>query len=142
MTDKTDFWIDNPEQPDLNPGDLYFLIEKSNTINRWHRHELRLTPPKTNQSFQYRIHGWCGTYNDISTYGSGIVQITQIAKNGRVQLHRLTEDSDKFDFQIRSPIDAPKITRFLEETGFDEFTWTVADLPPGAESDIKDYYGK
>ena len=49
--------------------------------------------------------GWCGTYNDVGTYGNGAVEVVKVAKNGRVQVRQLADEA----------LDA-----FLDESGFPE----------------------
>ena len=56
------------------------------------RYELRSTPAHTNQSHEPRLHGWCGTYNDLSTSARGMVRVERMAKNGRAYVRELEGD--------------------------------------------------
>jgi len=79
----------------LSVGDVGFLIEKANPYNGgWERWELRDTPPYTNQSHMPRLHGWCGSYNDVSTHGHGVGEVIRVAKNGRC-LIKILEGEDQ-----------------------------------------------
>jgi hypothetical protein len=69
-----------------------------------HRHELRLRPPYTNQSREPRPKGWCGSYNNVSTYGRGIWRVIRRVENGRCKIEEIT-DSDR-------------LANFLEEFGY------------------------
>jgi hypothetical protein len=98
-------WIGPYGCEDHKVGDRAFLVEKQHNTKGQHYYELRDTPPQTNQSFAYRLEGWCGTYNDLATYGAGAVEVVKIAKNGRLQVRQL--DGDALD-------------AFLDESGFPE----------------------
>jgi hypothetical protein len=83
----TTLWI-GPDET-LTAGQIGFLVEKSHTLNGWTRYELRDTPPYTNQSRQPMLHGWCGSYNDLSTSGHGMARVVRLAKNGRALVQEL-----------------------------------------------------
>lgn len=52
-----------------------------------------VTPPAhTNQSHKPRLRGWCGSWNDTSTYGRGVWEVVRVAKNGRCLLSELDGD--------------------------------------------------
>lgn len=70
MTTKMTRWI-GPD-PMLSVGNTGFLIEHYNELSGGSRFELRDTPPYTNQSHQPRLSGWCGTWNNVGTYGHGL----------------------------------------------------------------------
>lgn len=130
MATNNTLWIDgfNPsyESSPCNVGDVFFLIEHSNPVRRSESHSLDLRPPKTNQSFEYRVHGWCGSWNDNNTYGCGIVQVARVAKNGRIKVRLLTAagNSKTDDFIVRKADDCSLIEKFLEDNGFsEEFSW-------------------
>lgn len=112
----TTIWIDGPDHISTPVGAAFFLVEHSHCTKRWTRHELRDTPPRTNQSFEARPRGWCGTTNDVSTHGRGVWRVTRVAKNGRVQLVRVTDPAE--------------LREYLDEVGFpdliDELTETAA----------------
>jgi len=80
-------WIGPDEN--LKVGDVGFLIEFSNAIRGSEHYGVRDTPAHTNQSHQPRLHGWCGTYNDLATYGRGMVRVERVAKNGRALVRQL-----------------------------------------------------
>jgi hypothetical protein len=85
MTDTR--WI-GPDDT-LSVGDVGFLINFSNVIRGSERYEVRDTPAYTNVSNEPRLHGWCGTYNDLSTHACGMVRVERIAKNGRAFVREL-----------------------------------------------------
>ena len=80
-------WIGPDES--LRVGDTGFLILLSHP-GRTDRYIVRGTPARTNQSFENRLYGWCGSYNDLSTYACGIVRVVRVARNGRVLVAQLT----------------------------------------------------
>ena len=86
----TTMWIGPDEN--LNVGSIGFLIEISNAISGYERYELRDTPPYTNQSHKPVLDGWCGSYNDTSTYGKGMWVVERMAKNGRALIRELEGD--------------------------------------------------
>lgn len=75
-------WI-GVEGDDFAPGQTGFLVETSHATKGWTRYQLRDWPAKTNQSFEPRLHGWCGSHNDVSTNGRGVARAERVAKNGR-----------------------------------------------------------
>lgn len=84
-------WIDGSERGN-EVGQVGFLIRKSNPVKRFESFELRDTPPKKNQSFEPVLRGWCGSYNDLNTYGEGLWRVARVAKNGRAMLVELEGD--------------------------------------------------
>ena len=83
----TSMWI-GPDET-LSAGDVGFLIAKTNILRGSTRYELRGIPAHTNQSHEPRLHGWCGTYNDLSTGARGVVRVERTAKNGRAFVREL-----------------------------------------------------
>lgn len=83
-------WIGPDES--LSVGDVGFLIEISNDVQRYERWVLRDTPAAENQSRRPRLHGWCGSYNGTSTNAHGMGKVVRTAKNGRAQVVSLTGD--------------------------------------------------
>lgn len=112
----TTIWMDGPDHISTPVGSAYFLVEHHHTLRGSRRHELRDTPPRTNQSFEPRPVGWCGTTNNVATFGRGVWRVTRVAKNGRVHLSQVT--------------DRDEIAAYLEEAGFpdllDELTTDAA----------------
>lgn len=82
-------WIGN-ESDAFTVGQVGFLVEISHATKGWTRYEVREHPPKTNQSFKPMLRGWCGSYNDVSTYGLGMVRVERVTKNGRAFVRELT----------------------------------------------------
>ncbi len=76
-------WIGPAE--DLSVGDVGFLIEFSpdGKASNW---VLRGNPAHTNQSHEPRLHGWCGSWNNVSTNAHGVWKVVKTAKNGRAQV--------------------------------------------------------
>lgn len=101
----TTTWIGPLWDENYKVGDKAFLVRKSHNARGSESYELRDTPPQTNQSFEYRLNGWCGTYNDLATYGEGAVKVVRIAKNGRLQVAQL---------------DGNELREMLDEFGFPE----------------------
>lgn len=110
-------WIDGPDHITAPVGSTWFLVSHSHALKSWTRYELRDSPPKTNQSFEDTPIGWCGTYNDVATYGRGVWRVVRVAKNGRVQLARVT--------------DRAEIAAYLDEIGFPDL---VDECIPDAET--------
>ena len=109
MTSKEAMWI-GPTNDVINGfevGMTGFLIHKSNSIAGWDRYEIRDTPAHTNQSHKPRLKGWCGTYNDVATYGAGMVRVERVARNGRAFVRQLAGDD---------------LEQALEELGYPDLT--------------------
>ncbi len=81
-------WI-GTEADQFEVGQTGFLVELHDTMKGWRRFDLRDHPPKTNQSFEPRLHGWCGTSNDVAAYGRGFARVDRVAKNGRAFVREL-----------------------------------------------------
>lgn len=86
-------------------GDQAFLVSFSNTSSGSTGYVLRDQPAYTNRSNKPRLTGWCGTYNNVATYGEGAWKVVRIAKSGRYLIQRL-EDTE--------------LAEFLEEMGYPE----------------------
>ena len=106
-------WIDGSGNETV--GDAGFLVHIENQVKGWERFELRDRPPYTNQSREPMPIGWCGSHNDTSTYGKGVWQVVQVARNGRVQINKV--------------LDRDKLEAFLNEYGYPEL---LDDLTPDA----------
>ena len=87
---KTQKWID--EQPGYAVGSAGFLIEFSNENTGGSRFSLDDRPPYTNQSHEPRLSGWCGSYNNVGTYGRGAWRVVKEAQNGRLKIEKLAGD--------------------------------------------------
>lgn len=98
-------WIGPDEN--LSVGDVGFLINFSNPIHGSDRYEVRGTPAHTNQSHQPRLHGWCGSYNNLNTNACGMVKVERVAKNGRAFVRQL---------------EGAELAGALEELGYPELT--------------------
>ena len=83
----TAMWIGPDES--LTVGQIGFLIEHSNAFKGWKHYEVRDVPAHTNQSFEPRLHGWCGTYNDRATFAHGMARVERVARNGRAYVRSL-----------------------------------------------------
>ena len=83
----TSMWI-GPDET-LTVGQIGFLVEKRQILKGWERQELRDVPAHTNVSNQPRLHGWCGTYNDLSTHARGMVRVERVVSNGRAYVREL-----------------------------------------------------
>ena len=88
MTDT--LWVGPFYEKSYKTGDRAFLVRKCHKTRGGVSHyELRDTPPRTDQSFEWRLNGWCGTHNDLATYGEGMIEVIKVASNGRLQVRRL-----------------------------------------------------
>lgn len=103
----TSMWIGPDES--LTVGQIGFLVEKHQTMKGWTRYEVRDVPGHTNRSNEPRLHGWCGTYNDLATHGRGMVRVERVAKNGRAYVRELAGD---------------ELAAALDELGYPELTPT------------------
>lgn len=82
-------YIDTTEDMDLKIGTVGFLIESDNPYSGSARAYLSDRPAHTNQSNEPRLSGWCGSYNDVSTYGRGLWRVVKILPNGRVKIEEV-----------------------------------------------------
>lgn len=83
-------WIDEQASDDIDVG---FLIERSNSNRGIASYELREHPAHTNQSHEPRLHGWCGSYNDVSTSACGVWKVSGVSHNARLKLVELKGDA-------------------------------------------------
>lgn len=95
-------WVDGDGE--MTVGSKGFLTCNHHELKGWSRYKLRDMPPKTNSSFEDRPYGWCGTYDNIATYGEGVWEVIRIAKNGRALLQEIT--------------DTETLAGYLDETGY------------------------
>lgn len=96
-------WIDEQEQ--YKAGDKAFLIQFSHENTGAENYVLRDQPAYTNVSRELRLKGWCGSYNNVSTYAFGAWEVIRIAKSGRYLIQELDGDA---------------LNEFLEEMGYPE----------------------
>lgn len=96
---------------DHRVGDRGFLIKKYHYTKQWTRYEISDTAPLTNQSFESRLYGWCGSYNDVSTTACGAVEVAKVAANGRLLVRWL---------------EGEQLAEMLEEFGFPELIGETA----------------
>lgn len=94
-------WIDGQEFD----GDKGFLVEFYNSIAGSWRYVLRSKPAYTNLSNEPRLHGWCGSYMNLSTTGCGAWKVVRIAKSGRILIEEMKGE---------------ELAEFLEEMGYPE----------------------
>lgn len=91
----------------LAVGQTGFLIEKTHSIDGWTLFELRDLPAHTNVARMPKLHGWCGSWNDVSTYGRGVWRVERVARNGRALVRELEGDH---------------LTAALEELGYPDIS--------------------
>lgn len=96
-------WIGPDEN--LILGEVGFLVRLRQEIQGWERIILRDRPVYTHRSRQPLLEGWCGSLNDLSTYGEGMARVERIARNGRALVRSL---------------DGDELVAALEELGFPE----------------------
>lgn len=102
----TTMWIGPDEELEL--GQKGFLVEHSNSNTGSEFYVLRDTPAHTNQSHEPKLHGWCGSYNNVSTHGRGAWRVVRVAKNGRALIEELrgqelVEMLDEFGYPELAP---------------------------------------
>lgn len=73
----------------LTVGQVGFLVRHHSENHGTDRWELRDTPAYTNQSHKPRLNGWCGSWNNVGTYGEGMAEVVKVARNGRAQVRLL-----------------------------------------------------
>lgn len=98
-------WIGPDEN--LKLSDVGFLVHFKNQLKRYERYDLRDTPAHTNESHKPRLHGWCGSYNDLSTYAKGMGKVIRVAKNGRCLIQ---------------PLEGDELQAALEELGYPDLS--------------------
>ncbi len=98
-------WIGPDEN--LTIGEIGFLVRLHQEIEGWERVILRDTPVYTHRSRQPLLEGWCGSFNNLSTYGEGMAKVERIARNGRALVRSL---------------DGDELVAALEELGYPELT--------------------
>lgn len=106
-------WIENDYQHrDYNY--VGFLAHRVDINNGNERYSLDDHPPHGNASGNPKPCGWCGTYNNIATYGMGIWRIVRIARNGRIEITKVTDKDDlmKYLDDVGYP---DLITQIMEE---------------------------
>lgn len=81
-------WI-GIESDQFTAGETGFLVELHHVTKGWRRFELRSHPPRTNMSFVPRLHGWCGTSNDVACHAHGMAVVERVARNGRAFVREL-----------------------------------------------------
>lgn len=89
--DWTTKWIGG-EDDTFKVGDVGFLVNTYHETKLWDVYKLRQHPPKTNQSFQPRVYGWCGTTNGVACNGYGLARVVKVAKNGRAMVKHLSAE--------------------------------------------------
>ena len=104
-------WIDCTDTHEIG-----FLIETSHETAGWTRYELSERPPYTNQSREPRPVGWCGSYNNVATYGRGVWKLAKLLPNGRAQITRVK--------------DPEEIAEFLESVGYGELLGELTEGTP------------
>lgn len=101
----TTMWIGPDDR--LSDGKVGFLVNIENPVRGTDHYELRDNPPTTNQSYRPRLRGWCGSYNDTSTWGMGMWKVERMARNGRAFIRKL---------------DGDELQAALEEFGYPDLT--------------------
>lgn len=105
-TTATSFWIDLNGYDVVKPGAVGYLVSKAHTLKGWETYELRDEPARTNSSRQPKLHGWCGSYNDVSTVAHGIAKVVKVNKaETRAYVTILADD-------------APEAEALKQETGY------------------------
>jgi hypothetical protein len=95
-------WIDSSN---VEVDEIGFLQETFHENTGSKNYRLTDRPPKTNRSFEYKLEGWCGTYNNVATYGRGVWKIIKTLPNERIHIEEVLGDERNM---------------FLKEMGFPE----------------------
>jgi hypothetical protein len=84
-------WIDDDNcEFHWDSDGIGFLVETHRELDGGARtYSLRQHPPRGNQSGAPRLEGWCGSWNNVSTYGRGLARVARRAHNGRLCLARV-----------------------------------------------------
>lgn len=100
-------WIDEQGRDGrgYDLGDTAFLISFYNENDCSTRYVLRDQPAYTNRSNEPLLYGWCGTYNNVGTYGEGAWKVIRIARSGRFLIQEL---------------EGQELEEFLDEMGYPE----------------------
>lgn len=104
-------WIENDYQ---NRGYNYvgFLVCRVNQHGT-ERYNLEDHPPHGNTSGKPTPCGWCGTYNNIATYGMGVWRIVRIARNGRIEIAEVT--------------DKDNLMKYLDDVGYPDLITQIME---------------
>ena len=70
-------------------GDVGFLVEQVNK-HGVKTYSLENHPPRTNESREAKLTGWCGESYDVATYARGMARVVKVAKNGRAHVLAIT----------------------------------------------------
>jgi hypothetical protein len=81
-------WCDE-DDVEVVGSQVGFLVRVVRENERSERHVLKARPAHTNRSHEPRLHGWCGTDDNIARYGCGLARVSRVAGNGRAQLVRV-----------------------------------------------------
>jgi hypothetical protein len=82
-------WIDD-DNCEITSGRIGFLVETDRELDGGAKtYSLRAHPARGNQSGAPTLDGWCGSWNNVSTYGRGLARVARQAKNGRLCLARV-----------------------------------------------------
>lgn len=94
MTSKT-LWIGN-EYISYHEGQTGFLVEiRKDNHGGISSYSLCDYPPRTNESREPRLDGWCGTTDNVACYGRGVARVERLARNGRAFIRRLDGDESR-----------------------------------------------
>jgi hypothetical protein len=92
---KNTIWIDNPDTI-YAEGMTGFLIYRHDESNSVHSRYISAVPARTNRSREAKLHGWCGTTNNIAIYAEGMARIEAInTKTGRAKVTSLSNDETR-----------------------------------------------
>lgn len=84
-------WIDYSGDEVTGIGGMGFVVEVSNPYRGTSTVRLESEPPRTNQSHEPVLNGWCGETNNVSRYGCGAAKIVKLNKAGtRALVRQLT----------------------------------------------------
>lgn len=106
-------WIDdeNCEFP-FGSFRIGFLVEVDREQDGGAKtYSLRQHPARGNQSGAPTLEGWCGSWNNVSTYGRGLARVARQAKNGRLCLARVPATPGLLD-----ELGYPELADELEES--------------------------
>lgn len=87
-------WLKYNPLNEWQKGDVGYLIMTSPDRRGGDYYTLSTAPARTNMSHEPMLEGWCGSYNNVSTYACGVARVVRATEAGCVQVWK-EDDSEK-----------------------------------------------
>lgn len=107
-------WIGTGKRGCYEAGDKGFLVELHHKTEGWTNHQLRAHPAMAAKSFKPYLYGWVDEHSTITTKALGMVQVVQVAPNGRA---------------LVTPLQGDELVAALHEYGYPELIEQMRKLP-------------